>query len=220
MFGTTRDRKTASSTPGLDGWAPQAHDIRNIVSSISMIAEELSASDAARQKQLGLRLHRSCARMLDICASPTLDTPSYSPPSSEQLDHLVSDVLELAQFVAGDAVHLSASAPTVTLTPEEAQAIFRILSNLVTNAVMAQRSAGGAVRVHARQVENRIEIDVIDRGPGLLAKPDRKPQDAPTRRSGLGTTICELLADGIGGKVALIHTGPRGTRFRITLPRD
>ncbi|MEM7724678.1 MAG: HAMP domain-containing sensor histidine kinase [Pseudomonadota bacterium] len=211
----------SSVDTGLDGWAPRAHDIRNIVASISLIADELSGEDTTRQKQLGLRLQRSCDRMMDICAGPSLDAPDMGQDQArtEMLDHLVSDVLELAQFVAGDAVHLSASVPPVKLDIEQAQAIFRILSNLVTNAVMAQRTLGGAVRVQARSLPDRLEIDVVDRGPGLLAKPARRAATiSAVRRSGLGTTICELLAKGIGAEVALVRTGSRGTRFRITLP--
>jgi signal transduction histidine kinase len=97
-----------------------------------------------------------------------------------------------------------------------------VLANLVGNAVRHTPS-GGTVVVGARVVANRLEIRVIDSGPGI--DPDVLPhvfdrfvKGAGSPGSGLGLAIARYLVAAHGGTLEVEATGSAGTTFLATLP--
>ena len=97
-----------------------------------------------------------------------------------------------------------------------------VLANLVGNAVR-HTPAGGTVTVRARALDDRLEIRVIDTGPGIDAdvRPyvfDRFVKGAGSTGSGLGLAIARNLVAAHGGTLEVESTGSAGTTFLATLP--
>jgi signal transduction histidine kinase len=99
----------------------------------------------------------------------------------------------------------------------------QILRNLVSNAL---RHGGPTVRIEGRVHENRLELAVIDDGPGVPAeKVDRlftrfvhEGDEALTVGSvGLGLAVVKALADGMEGEVRY-RRADGWTSFEVALP--
>src|SRR5208282_1564753 len=110
----------------------------------------------------------------------------------------------------------------VPVTASE-EALSEVLSNLVLNAVEAQPN-GGRVHVGLARTDDRLEICVEDRGPGisqeLRAKIFQPFFTTKATGTGLGLAIVARRVDEMGGTLACespLHDG-KGTRFRVTLP--
>jgi two-component system sensor histidine kinase KdpD len=102
------------------------------------------------------------------------------------------------------------------------QALFNILENAARFS-----PPGEAVRVLVRAADEKLTIDVSDRGPGIpeeerarifdmfysVARGDRAPQG-----TGLGLAICRGMIGAHGGSVEALPGEGAGTTIRITLP--
>jgi two-component system sensor histidine kinase KdpD len=102
------------------------------------------------------------------------------------------------------------------------QALFNILENAARFS-----PPGEPVRVAVRSVDDRLQIDVGDRGPGIpederarifdmfysVSRGDRANQG-----TGLGLAICRGMIGAHGGSVEALPRDGGGTTIRITLP--
>ncbi len=164
----------------------------------------------------------------------------------EELRHLVEELLEVSELDSGEAhvnweqVDLRAlveaivrrrrvdvpveGAPIVTLTDKAR--LERILGNLVDNAF--SHGDGADVRVRLGATEDRCEVTVSDRGPGISPQDiprlfDRffKSDDARSREGGgvgLGLAIARQNAQLLGGWIEVESEPGRETVFRVVLP--
>ena len=105
------------------------------------------------------------------------------------------------------------------------QKLDRVVANLVDNAV--KFTTAGGVSVVLTCAGDRVTVGVSDTGIGV------PEADAPhlfdefyqvnnherdrTKGFGMGLAICRSLARQLGGDVRLAATGPRGTRFELSL---
>jgi len=129
---------------------------------------------------------------------------------------VIEDVLAVAAGLARPGTVTGCHVPVDMPAPAAPEALFRILMNLAVNAVAAvNRGGGGEVRLDARRCGRVVLIDVVDTGPGFAAG---AAAPAAAAGSGLGLTIARALSAEIGGRLALLHTGPQGTTFRLRLP--
>jgi signal transduction histidine kinase len=105
--------------------------------------------------------------------------------------------------------------------------MYRIVSNIVRNArqVLSSRNQKGEIVVAGAETTENWMISISDNGPGL---PKRAldnlftPFEGGARKggSGLGLAISAELVRGHGGVLELAETGPEGSTFLITLPKD
>lgn len=99
-----------------------------------------------------------------------------------------------------------------------------ITSNLLQNAIAVSRP-GQRVQVTLREnlgATPSLQVEVVDVGPGVpeairrhLFEPGCSSRPGGT---GLGLAISRLLAAQIDGDLTLVETGPKGSRFRLTIP--
>ncbi|GAC1322721.1 MAG: hypothetical protein NVSMB16_16660 [Acidimicrobiales bacterium] len=103
----------------------------------------------------------------------------------------------------------------------------QVVTNLLENAT--KYAGEGPIEVSAREVADRIEIRVVDHGPGI-APEDRNRAferfvqlDGSSTRSqggtGLGLYLCKRVAELLEADLRLAETPGGGATFVVSLPR-
>ena len=119
---------------------------------------------------------------------------------------LVGAVAEFAHSFDGAlALHLELPRQDPGLPAAVEVAVYRIVTEALTNVVRHAEAATCWLRIEARDV---VEIDVVDDGVGLPAGPP----------SGVGLAAMRERAAELGGSVTVSPNPPHGTRLHVRLP--
>lgn len=206
-----------------------SHDLRNILTVATLMADRLEGSADPTVKRITPKLVNSLARAVNLCEGTlAFGRAEEPPPALDRVDlgFVISDVIENERIeISEDAVSYAAEVEDALLVRCDSEQIYRVLSNLVRNARQAilATGKGGTISIKAHSNEEGWMIQVADTGPGL----PKKALDhlftpfqggASAGGSGLGLAIAAELIRGHGGKLELSETGPEGTRFEIYLP--
>jgi anti-sigma regulatory factor (Ser/Thr protein kinase) len=108
----------------------------------------------------------------------------------------------------------------------DAEALELVLLNLIGNA-LAYTPAGGHVRVELAGRGERVELRVIDDGPGIAVEEQAAIFDrlhhAPAnehggRGTGIGLSLVREAVRGLGGELSLQSQPGQGSCFTVSLP--
>lgn len=216
-----------------------SHDLRSPLASMigaagTLISYEQKLPPEERRELLeailgeGQRLDRYIQNLLDMT----------------RLGHgtlkLNRDWTDSAEIVAAAVTRLRKLFPDLrveTLTPDEPVLLYvhpalieQALFNILENAARFS-PPGEAVRVTVRSIDDCLQIDVSDRGPGIpedersrifdmfysVSRGDRAPQGTGPG-TGLGLAICRGMIGAHGGSVEALPGDGIGTTIRISLP--
>ena len=189
------------------------HDIRNVLSSATLVADTLLASKDERVRRMAPHIVRSLEQSVDLCQSMLdylAETPLPEPVRFAPAE-LVSETSESASIVirytGPDEVHMDRTM------------LSRILLNLARNAA----SAGAkSLNVDIWRAGTLAVIDIADDGPGIPQKhwDDLFLAFRSKQRggSGLGLAIARDLAVAQGGNLKLARSNANGSEFRLQLP--
>ena len=189
------------------------HDMRNVLSSATLVADTLIASEDPRVRRAAPHVVRSLEQSVVLCQS-MMDYLAETPlPDPE-----IVTMPELADEIAtGSGVDVSYSGPERLFLDRTMMA--RILLNLARNAATA---GAGSVSIDIWRAGRLGVIDVADDGPGI---PQAHWTDlflAFRSRSrggtGLGLAIARDLAVAQGGNLKLTRSTEEGSEFRLQLP--
>ncbi|MGH3523660.1 MAG: sensor histidine kinase, partial [Mycobacterium sp.] len=188
--------------------AEHHHELRNGLASLAqshrLLGKSLDADDAERLRRAVASELSRLERMLKLSVADT-----------RPVDYLVAPILM-------DLVTLHRSAGRdVKLEVDErlrASGSPEILAQIVTNLLAnCERHAGGSpVRIRASGDQDRVLIEVADRGPGIppglgqVTAEDCVPH-ARTGGSGFGLRICAKLIDAQGGALRIRDSRPGNT---------
>ena len=142
----------------------------------------------------------------------------------------LTDVLEqaVAAIAATGGPPIEVHCPAALCVPGDAEALIRLFSNLLTNAVR-HTPPGGRITVSAESQADGAAITVADTGEGI--PPEHLPHvferfyraDAARSRrqggTGLGLAIGKSIVDSHGGTMTIESTVGHGTTVRVLLPR-
>lgn len=205
-----------------------AHEVFNPLTSIALILDRLdqSASDDRAHELLNLARNEisNCQRVTESLLR--LATPGASVPEPVDLARVLDDTARLLRFEAEQQgvtinTHYDGS-PVIAGRDSDLR---MLVFNLTQNAIHAM-PGGGPVDIRARVSDDRVMIEVEDRGVGI-APQDRERVLMPfwTRRAdgttgrGLGLSICASIVSGMGGKLDFSSAPGQGTVFRADLPQ-
>ena len=224
-----------------EGVSNLSHDLRSPLTATVACLETLDGrwgdsaerADDRRLVEIALRNARNAARMVQSLGDlAKLDEPEFHL-RSEDVDagELIGDIaLRFAERAGRQGVQLladhAAPGPRARLDVELFE---RAVANLVDNALKFC-PGGSTVVLAAAHVDGRVEVSVVDDGPGIPAADlpllfDRFYQSRPTVEPataeggrGLGLAIVKRIAELHGGDVAITSTQGHGTRVVLTLP--
>jgi two-component system sensor histidine kinase PilS (NtrC family) len=149
-----------------------AHEIRNPLAAISHAAELLGEErrDAQRGRLTSI-IHDNTARLERLVAEVLqLSRRDRQSPERIGLRRWLLPFIE--EFVANESVppeRFLVEAPAEAVLEFDPAHLHQVMWNLLRNAVRYARAEPGAVRIAARAVGDRVELSVIDNGPGVPA---------------------------------------------------
>lgn len=223
--------------------ADVAHEIKNPLASLRSAVGTLRVAKRADQQERLLDVVEHDVRRLDRLVS---DISNASRLDSELVKEeeapfdLVEMIGNLSQFLGEDArkkgVEFISDLPKQPIVIQGLEArLAQVFVNLITNATSFCED-GDAIRVWARQRENRVLVVVEDTGPGIpesaLTKIfkrfySERPEGDFGNNSGLGLAISKQIVEAHGGVIwaenirpteADVTSEPLGARFVVGLP--
>jgi PAS domain S-box-containing protein len=213
-----------------------SHELRTPLTSIHgalglMASGKLGALPEKPQRMLDIavkntdRLVRLVNEILDIdrMESGSLKM-EMRPLELTELLMQASDVMRSMAESAG--VRLESDAKPMAIYAD-GDRLMQMVTNLLSNAIKFSRP-GGTVRLSAAQVGRNLQISVADEGRGIPADKletifERfKQVDASDSRekggSGLGLSICRMIAQQHGGRIWAESTLGKGSVFTVEMP--
>lgn len=210
-----------------------SHHTKNIISGMSTSADlidmGLSSDNVEVLRRAWPVFKRSTKRIMHFVQ----DMLSFSKPREPlrewvELYSILQDARESFQeLYAQVPVEVTLDCPTSGCRLHvDAQAIFRAILNLLTNAAEACGPRGGKVHISAHALDdNLVEIIVADTGPGIPDEIKRRVFEPffstkGSQGTGLGLAVTRKSILEHKGTITLEDNPGGGALFRIHLPRD
>lgn len=211
-----------------------SHDLRNMLTTASMLADRMEMSKDPSVKRAAPKLVGSLSRAINLCETTLAYGKAEEPPpklGQVRLAALVEDVIESEKLAVTDGAEVTflTDLPVDLSLRADSEQLFRVLHNLVRNARQAIEATGnpGVIEILAKRATGAdqpgVAIRIGDTGPGLPTRAREHLFEAfqgGVRKGGvgLGLAIAAELVRGHGGTLELVRSDAEGTEFRIWLP--
>ncbi|MGE3831158.1 MAG: sensor histidine kinase, partial [Parvibaculaceae bacterium] len=211
-----------------------SHDLRNMLSAAHLISDRLSSVEDPTVQKFAPKLIASLDRAIAFCVQTLkYGRAEEAPPRRDRfvLRLLVDEVIDSAAVQASSRIVLYNSVPQNLLADADRDHLFRVLTNLVRNAVEALEThqknepdaPEGSIAISGWREGMIVTIEVKDNGPGVPERVRDKlfeafQSAARPGGTGLGLAIAAELVRAHGGEVWLARTGADGTSFQFTVP--
>ncbi len=218
-FNAMRARIVGALDERLRMLAAIAHDLRTPLTRMSVRAELLSDSEVRERLQADLGEMRALVEEgLDYARTAHAGVEPERPVDMHALlDSLVFDYEDAGRSVRWSGKH---EAPLRT----RPQALRRVLTNLVDNAL----NFGGEAQIALESGPRQVEIAVRDRGPGIAPEDLERvlepfvrldgSRSRDTGGAGLGLAIAHELSQALRGRLMLRNLEAGGLEARLVLP--
>lgn len=207
------------------------HDIKNIVSELSLFASNIRKhGDNPRfREDLAEAIEGAVARSKRLLER-LRDEPAVRPTGQDQLLALKPLIEAISSGSSEGRVTISAESGQDGLAvPGDEDKLRALLGHLLRNALEASAEQprcdnnAGRVRVSLGTSRNRAIVEISDDGPGMDADFVRDQLFRPFRSTkagglGIGAYQCREYARELGGDVEVITSPGSGTTMRVLLP--
>ncbi len=218
----SRQRKLATLGESLAG---VAHELRNPLAVI-MAEIELARTDPDVSREELLESMSGIGRQAERIRGLADELLGYSrAPSGEgtvRIDKLLRRLLKIEEMVRGRAIRWEERIEWEGEVRVPELRLEQVVTNLLSNA--AEAMVEGRGELHCRREGERIEIEVLDTGPGIPEElMDRIFSPFVTTRgdsggTGLGLAISRRLAIAMGGTLTARNRPTGGAAFHLSLP--
>jgi signal transduction histidine kinase len=104
----------------------------------------------------------------------------------------------------------------------DSEQLLGVLIELIENARDAVRARAGTIDVSVAGKSDRVEIAIVDDGPGIPQEIRERvlKEQVPSKRGGLGMGLlfCKSVIEGMGGEIRLESDEGSGTTITLSLP--
>jgi signal transduction histidine kinase len=218
-FNTMQSRLASYLRERTQVLAAMSHDLKTPITRLRLRAELLDDTELRTKFGNDLQeMEAMVASALDFLRGMDNGEPVQPVDVNALLESLQADLRE-----TGGAVTIEGSA--VSPYPGRPQALKRCLANLLENAIKYGQSA----RVVVDDGSERLQISILDEGPGLpLEQLDKvfepfyrveSSRNRDTGGTGLGLAIAKNVAELHGGRIELRNRAEGGLAAVLTLPR-
>jgi len=218
-----------------------SHDLRTPLAAITGSASTLRTQDARLDSRTRAELIESISE------------------EAERMERLVSNLLDMTRLDSGGVILQSEFFPLEEIVGTALQRLDRqlakrkvsvdlaedlpmvhgdevllgqLLWNLLENAIK-YTPADSPIEIAARRQENKLVVEVRDRGPGITPGEEERifekffrgerlhaGNSLNSRGAGLGLPICRAIAEAHGGSILALPREGGGVVFRIALPLE
>lgn len=214
------------------------HELKTPISTISLACEALNDPELAKIPQVQSRYlgiintenKRLGVLVEEVLQSAVLDKGDFKL-KREDLDFhvLLSDVIDKYQIQLADrktVLEVNLNAENSILEGDKNH-LANVIYNLLDNAVKYTRGEPH-ITISTRNVADRIELAVQDRGIGISAENQKKIFDrlyrVPTgnihnvKGFGLGLSYVKIITERHGGRVSVVSQLEKGSTFYVEIP--
>jgi two-component system, OmpR family, sensor histidine kinase KdpD len=212
-----------------------SHDLRTplavIKGAVTALMESQTAAPASRRGEYLATISEEASR-LDRLVRNLLDMTSLEAGSLrvrnkewQSLEEVIGVALNRLEEQLGSRPVVVRIPSDAALAPFDATLVGQVIINLVENAIK-YTPLEAVIEINARPVEQGVEVEVADSGPGVPSGQEETifekfHRAAHTSRGmGIGLTICRGIVVAHGGRIWYEHRKPVGSSFRFVLPRD
>ncbi len=200
------------------------HDLRNSLSKAMLMSDQLANSADQKVREMAPQLCQTVDQAIDLC-SQTMDYVANSSPRIEKelfyIGDLIEEVITHMEDLCDEETKLINETDAMAEAEGDVTHLRRVLVNLSRNALQM----GATCVQYSCEYDEKGDclIDILDNGPGLPQKAKQflfQPFKGSARRggTGLGLVIARDIMRSHGGDLVLIHSGAKGTCFRLILP--
>jgi len=218
---------TSVNSPSAGGPSARwAHDIRNALATVGLHLETLERLSGSRGREIAQAAHTLMSRAAAMCNEAMAQGSQADAPSRRRGLDIVKTIVQIANLLRptapdGFEIRIAGSGSFIVLA--DPQEVFRILFNLVHNAIAIARRQADRRMTHVTLLVERagttVTVRIADDGPGLpqaVRASLFRTQHSSTGGSGLGLSIARELAERNGGVLQLAESA-RGTTFVLEL---
>ncbi|MEZ5898604.1 MAG: HAMP domain-containing sensor histidine kinase [Hyphomicrobiaceae bacterium] len=204
------------------------HDLRNMLANAQLISDRLVDIPDPTVQRFVPKLIASLDRAISFCNSSLQFGRAAEAAPRRELFRLISLVEEVADsqgLPREGEISLEVKMEAGLRIDADREHLFRVLSNLVRNAVQALETSetrNGNIAISAHREGRKVIVDVSDNGPGIPPKAREhlfKAFQGSTKKggTGLGLVIAQELVQAHGGSLNIIDSD-KGATFRIEMP--
>jgi signal transduction histidine kinase len=188
-----------------------------VTAAIQVLAAPSDESRPVVDERLGAMLVEELRRLQRLASSSDLTAPQNQPADDLELDEVVQNVVATRRL-AHQEVSWRQSGLRIR---GRRDVVVELLHILLVNAW--RHAPGAATRIEATREGSMLRVSVTDTGPGVPEELrnvifERGAHREDSEGQGLGLSIAQGLARGLGGTLELVPDAHPGARFDLTLP--
>jgi signal transduction histidine kinase len=210
------------------GLAPWAHDIRNTLATVGLHLETLERLSGGRGRDVAHAAHTLMSRAAEMCTEAMKQSARDRFETKASRFDMMQTIVEIANLLrpsAPEGFEIRAAGRGSFAVAADQQDVFRIVFNLLHNAISVARRTGAencgmtSVTLLVERTHAKVAVRIADDGPGLpphVRKSLFRRRDAHVTGNGMGLSIARELAERNGGTLKLVDSA-RGTTFLLEL---
>ena len=198
-----------------------AHEIRNPLAAISHAGELLVEEKRAADRERLTRIIRDNTQRLERLVADVLQLSRRDRVAGGRIELRAWLAAFLAEFVANESLpaeRIALVCATEAAIEFDREHLRQVMWNLLRNAVRYASHEAGSVRLAVAAFADRVELSVIDNGPGVPAASQGQLFEplftTDSKGTGLGLYLARELCAANRALLEYVN-GPAGAHFRI-----